>query len=63
VKENIVQALAIIDAMLNLKPSDLRFRREDPRAHTTSPGKNVDKQDLITGVSTILEASKSTITR
>src|SRR5438105_5529100 len=42
VRDNTVKAIAILDTALQLEPSSLKFRKEDPRTlHRSSPGHNV----------------------
>src|SRR5262249_39336749 len=51
VRENTVDALAILHQCRGLDPRGIRFHKEDPRTtHTNCPGRNVDKNDLITRV-------------
>lgn len=48
VRENAVDALAILHAWSGISPDTLRFHKEDPATtHTHCPGKNVSKEDLI----------------
>jgi len=48
VRENAVDALAILHLSRGLNPDTLRFHKEDPRTtHTSCPGRNVEKADLI----------------
>jgi hypothetical protein len=48
VRDNTVDALAILHACRGLNPDTIRFHKEDPlTTHRTCPGRNVDKADLI----------------
>ena len=48
VRENTVDALAILHLSRGLDPETLRFHKEDRRTtHTSCPGHNVDKADLV----------------
>jgi hypothetical protein len=48
VRENTVDALAILHAWRGIDPQTLRFHKEDPKTtHKECPGKNVDKADMI----------------
>ena len=48
VRDNTVHALAILHAWRGLNPDTIRFHKEDPNtSHTTCPGRNVSKTDLI----------------
>jgi hypothetical protein len=48
VRENTVDALATLHLSRGMDPDGLRFHKEDPRTtHTSCPGRNVDKADLI----------------
>jgi hypothetical protein len=48
VRENAVDALAILHACRGLDPETIHFHKEDPRTtHTSCPGRNVDKGDLV----------------
>jgi hypothetical protein len=51
VRENTVDALAVLHACRGLNPDTIRFHKEDPlTTHKTCPGKNVNKADLISRV-------------
>jgi hypothetical protein len=51
VRENTVDALAILHAWRGLDPGTIRFHKEDPRTtHKSCPGRNVDKAELISRV-------------
>lgn len=51
VRENTVDALAILHHWIGVAPETMRFHKEDPlTTHKECPGKNVDKSDLITRV-------------
>jgi len=48
VRENTVDALAILHAWRGIDPDTLHFHKEDPKTtHKECPGKNVDKDDMI----------------
>jgi hypothetical protein len=48
VRENTVDALAVLHAWRGIDPETLRFHKEDPKTtHKKCPGKNVDKADMI----------------
>lgn len=47
-RENAVDALAILHRWRGLDPTTLRFHKEDPKTtHKECPGKHVDKRDMI----------------
>ena len=51
VRENVVDALAVLHAWRGIDPGTLRFHKEDPNTtHGRCPGRNVDKADLIARV-------------
>jgi hypothetical protein len=55
VRENTVNAIAILDAALNIKADTLHLSRDDPRTtHKDSPGKNVSKEDFVARIDAIL---------
>jgi hypothetical protein len=58
VRNNTVQAIAILDEALKLKAETLRFHRDEPNATHSCPGKNVVKEDIIRRISTSLVALK-----
>jgi hypothetical protein len=48
VRENAVDALAVLHAVRGIGPDTLRFHKEDPKTtHKNCPGKNIDKADPI----------------
>jgi hypothetical protein len=48
VRDNTVAAFATLHAVLGRDPQTLRFHKEDPgTTHTTCPGRNVNKEDMI----------------
>jgi N-acetylmuramoyl-L-alanine amidase CwlA len=48
VRENAVDALAVLHAVRGISPDTLKFHKEDPKTtHKDCPGKNIDKADLI----------------
>ncbi len=51
VRDNVVEALAVLHMWRGIDPETLRFHKEDPKTtHKECPGKNVDKADLIARV-------------
>jgi hypothetical protein len=51
VRQNTIDALATLHALRGLDPDTIRFHKEDPKTtHTTCPGKNVVKSDVIAAV-------------
>ncbi len=53
VRENTVDALAVLHAWRGIDPASLHFHKEDPKTtHKDCPGKNVDKADLIARIHT-----------
>lgn len=60
VRENTVDALVTLHACAGLNPATLRFHKEDPKTtHKECPGKNVDKDDLISRVQERLAGKES----
>jgi N-acetylmuramoyl-L-alanine amidase CwlA len=59
VRNNTVQAIAILDAALQLKADTLRFHSEDPvSTHKDCPGRNVDKADLVRRIQAALQSAR-----
>jgi hypothetical protein len=57
VRDNTVAALAALHAWRGIAAETLRFHKEDPRTqHTTCPGRNADKADLIARVEARMRA-------
>src|SRR5882724_2828263 len=56
VRNNAVNALAVLPAALGLDPNTLCLHKEDPLTTHNCPGKNVDKSDMITALSSALTA-------
>src|SRR5882762_4413250 len=54
VRNNAVNALAVLHAALGLDPNTLCLHKEDPLTTHNCPGKNVDKSDMITALSSAL---------
>jgi hypothetical protein len=51
VRNNAISALATLHDAMTLAPTSLRFHKEDPQTlHATCPGKNVQKDAIITAV-------------
>jgi hypothetical protein len=54
VRDNAMQALAIMCKVLNVSASTIKFHRDDPKTTKTCPGRNVTKQDVVERVSALL---------
>ena len=55
VRENTVQAIAILDAALGVTADSLKFHREDLKStHRQCPGNNVNKDDLVQRIQALL---------
>ena len=55
-RDNALSALATLHSALGLDPSLLKLHKEDPRTTHICPGKNVDKADVIAGISQAMAA-------
>jgi hypothetical protein len=57
VRENTVDALAVLHRLRGLDPDTMCFHKEDPQtSHKDCPGKNVDKAELIAGVKSRMQS-------
>lgn len=54
VRDNTVQAVAILDATMKVDATTLRLHREDPKTSKNCPGKNIDKGEMIRRVQALL---------
>jgi hypothetical protein len=56
VRDNTMQALAIMCKVLKVNASTIKFHRDDPKTAKTCPGRNVTKQDVVARVSALMNA-------
>lgn len=54
VRKNAVAAMATLSAVLGLDPSSMKLHKEDKLTKHDCPGKNVDKQQVITEVQSLI---------
>jgi hypothetical protein len=57
VRDNTMQALAIMCECLNAKPETIKFHRDDPKTTKTCPGNKVQKSYVVNAVQQIIDGS------
>jgi N-acetylmuramoyl-L-alanine amidase-like protein len=55
-RDNALSALATLHGALGLDPGLLKLHKEDPKTTHICPGRNVDKDDIIAGISQAMAA-------